>query len=1153
MKGVDKQEQEHEDRHKLGKEYEHNPNLIENENDNDNENNNSNDSSQMIPPLEPNYKTQSLTLENDIRIFIVSLSLGIAIFLLFMGLGIFLTIYKSTMFGKIFLAMSVFALIIIIFNLISVCLFKKKFEFFVKKGQESRTDIEILEQGESYEELLKSTESSLMNLGLYLIMTLIVIFAIFAVSCISFNNQMKSEVNVYANNRNAWKEVYQTYTYSNVIWFLTGFMIGLGIISLVTCGYLSYLFYLAFKILGFFHIYQKIVQFLSMLFLQLGIAFLYLTVYSNRFKDLSIINPSLPEWIPIALLVCSIIVIGVAICGYVGATTKSTSWLIFTCVATGLFNSMFIVIAFCSVISAHSLEKFSDTQCPAFVDYFNQNYIQLNNQCDKYTETNTDFTKLNCPKERIVKAWEINLNDPLISSNNDKKESYGCINISCCYKVYNFVQIFWNYISLFCFCLIAFGLVLIGTSFYLITLLEQKVSVGVEEKASQYFVYCFVGIVTVFFIVLLSKIKKSEYSPSYSIQFVSANLSNTYGIDTLFLPYSVQKDNTTQLHHLYETVKNQIKSRSILMEDTSMCRTETCNLLQYQVTVKSETVRMKVNQTLALKNQIEAVISDNDLKVVLTSLYFQVSYLYPDLIIFESVCQLEKKMTTVVISATGMDQYLSLGPSFVQLKKTQMGMRARTEINSGLDAKKSSNKDEREEDLHLYFPEINGDVNVTQINMSKVKIGKTYYFFNEQIDFSLIDGDKTQTFKGIVYVPSPDHKLSASPNHQITMQYPNFQSCKKEIITTNSEGEFTLKDIPVLKNYIINEVKLYFDNNELIKTINVGGAGYEQRTQLPIILLQKNNDLVFADENLQNLYSFTSNIIDAVTLKPIEHAICTVYEGEIYVPNTKSNTTKYDIAKLEIFATIQTDENGSITITKLLKEVYTISIQKEFYYKEIITVNPKSKIYSIPLTPMIYSKNQFRIVLTWPKGPTDLNLFSYFKVTQTMQCEVFFGNRNCQRMIMNSNNYNNGTQGVQVITIEEVGNYNYGFAVSQFNINDNPKKRNETKAKGAEKEAPKWEYPSFMRNFTSAQEEESDILPSEASLSIYLSNYQMKVYSVSLKNIKKISNKDNKMIWWYAFCFNGNEGIKSLKVINKFSDTKPNFQMCSINEVEEDN
>lgn len=204
---------------------------------------------------------------------------------------------------------------------------------------------------------------------------------------------------------------------------------------------------------------------------------------------------------------------------------------------------------------------------------------------------------------------------------------------------------------------------------------------------------------------------------------------------------------------------------------------------------------------------------------------------------------------------------------------------------------------------------------------------------------------------------------------------------------------------------------------------------------------------------------------------------------------------------------------------------------------DIIQNNDQS---SYQLTQRV-NAGQIRFVLSWPNAPKDLDIHSIFKVSRYTQCEVYFGERECLGMTLDTDNLKGGKNGVETITIDTLGNYIYIFVVNKyFDVSDG-----ETAAGD---------------NFIN-QEETSKTTPinnsipniplsqSKATLSIYTSEFKGPLHVANVptfnqENLLDPGKEDSSYIWWIAFCMDGSVGIDSLKTVNLLSTEKPPKTYC---------
>ncbi len=1095
-----------------------------------NENNkNLNDSTENLRPRDSefskrNSKQKPKSTNYNITKFIIVLSIASVIFIINVSLGSMIWANKKSFFGKIFCILGIIGFGTCIFNLISVIFFRKKFNTFKKEFKNSVTEIELIQQGNLYDNLLKSTESSLMNLGMYLLLLDILLNLIYCLAVISFTTLIIPEVNSLANNTYQWSIAYEKMTYEEIIKYLQIFNAVFGFLSALSVGILSYLFYISFTILGYFHIYQKIVQFTSMLYLQIGIALLYLSIWFKHFKDLAFIDEQFVHWLPKAVLISSIIVIFVSLIGYTGAVNKSIAWLIPTCIITTLFLSMFMVFCFISVISGHSLNEYSDMKCPIFLSYFNHKYTNDNLSCQKYVSTSFSIEDLNCPKERIVTNWEYELKTEL--SNNDKKIKYGCINMSCCYEIYNFIQSFHNYLTMICFITEFFGLVFLGTLLYLINLIQQKGAYSVDEKTSQYFIYLFVGIIGGFFAYLIIKMNVPSFSPSFSTKFTDRKNDKDNINDLLFTPMSIIKKNSSSYTRTLDLLESTKERKYTIVENKKNCASRGCNKVKYTANLTSD--------------NFEIIVDEDKMKD------FNLYYSFPN----ESnhnnlIVKGDKNILNGIIKSIDIKNKLKCEIDLheIHFKVTANAISQNNKDKSFIQLNNKKSK-------AIYSINNLDEETIITIDMSLIYSDEEYVIFNKDIDFSIANYDKTQKIEGEIYEYNNNNELEPAKNQKITLSYKNFKNCEKIETETNDKGYFNITNIPILKSNLLNEVKLSFGDNELKKIVLIGGIGISNTINLNRIILQKNY-FVNVDNDENSYFSFSSYVVDSISIAPISNATVSIFEGDIYFPNFKSNETSYNYETLNneyLIRTTHTDNKGYFEFKENLKNsIYTLLISQIGFYKTVELINIKNKtneknrdILSFSLTPILDKKSELEIILDWKKNPIDLNLFAFFKQSDTFQCEVYFGNYKCLKTSIENINYNNGTQGSQIMKFEKLGKYIYTIAVNQFKVNDNPIARNEIKVEGAENKAPEEKYPDFIRKYTYINDH-IYLKNSNATIKLFVPEFEREIYKISMEDIFQ---DDNKNKWWIPFCINGEKGIKSIKYINKFVEEQPDYSFC---------
>jgi hypothetical protein len=181
------------------------------------------------------------------------------------------------------------------------------------------------------------------------------------------------------------------------------------------------------------------------------------------------------------------------------------------------------------------------------------------------------------------------------------------------------------------------------------------------------------------------------------------------------------------------------------------------------------------------------------------------------------------------------------------------------------------------------------------------------------------------------------------------------------------------------------------------------------------------------------------------------------------------------------------------------------------------------------MTPIV-EKGKMRFVLSWPYAPRDLDIHSLFKISKFSKCEVYFGKRDCAGTVLDVDNFNGGSNGVETITINTLGQYIYTFAVHKFVQQDPAKKEDEKTDPGAK-------IPNIP------------LSKSKAKISVYSSEfkgpiYQLEIPSFSDNNLIEKGKSEDDYTWWMGFCLDGKKGLNSLALVNKLTTEKPNYTLC---------
>ena len=212
--------------------------------------------------------------------------------------------------------------------------------------------------------------------------------------------------------------------------------------------------------------------------------------------------------------------------------------------------------------------------------------------------------------------------------------------------------------------------------------------------------------------------------------------------------------------------------------------------------------------------------------------------------------------------------------------------------------------------------------------------------------------------------------------------------------------------------------------------------------------------------------------------------------------------------------------------------------------------NKTKPLLTISMTPLVEA-GQLRFVLSWPFGPKDLDLHSFFSISRFSKCEVYFGQRDCVGTSLDTDNFNGRSNGVETITINLLGNYIYTFAVNKYVDLTNGQAEGDTTVSGQE------ESNTLQVEIVDKDNgiPDSTLSQSTAKISVYSFGYKGPIFVLVVPTFRPenliVSTEDGSGIndeksynWWLAFCLNGTTGFNSLTPVNKLSTDIPSNTYC---------
>ena len=101
----------------------------------------------------------------------------------------------------------------------------------------------------------------------------------------------------------------------------------LGALSIIFSVYIVIALIFSLRLFNDYRKWQTVIQFLCILYVQLGFICVYLGVYAFRAKSISQMGSDMPEWVPTGLMVVAIIAIVKGVVGLFASFFENTNFL----------------------------------------------------------------------------------------------------------------------------------------------------------------------------------------------------------------------------------------------------------------------------------------------------------------------------------------------------------------------------------------------------------------------------------------------------------------------------------------------------------------------------------------------------------------------------------------------------------------------------------------------------------------------------------------------------------------------------------------------------------------------------------------------------------------------------------------------------------
>ena len=945
-----------------------------------------------------------------------------------------------------------------------------------------------------------------------------------------YKNNIKIDIRGKGYDKNKWKYFFQDKTFSQVIkefdkiYSIFMAFCWLSIILIIII--------LSFFIYNFasYQFWKRIIQNFSLLFGQTSFFILNISAYCFQFRHITFLGEYNMTWSITGLLVI----------GSIGVIMSYYSYWIFYSENkkhVKIFNYLCIIFFIATAVFAAEVKaiglKFDDykkASCNDIFKFISEDYLMKNNDCSsKYLFNYNSLNEMVCPKERIMINWELTE-----KKSDEDKLIFGCINQSCCLKVYCKLKTGFNFQEILAFNeLILYILLFIAGKY-----MEYKIDIMIEEEIIEKFN----NLITISFTILLYVINLAIiiYRAPTSRQSILNDIEGNEIdkeltiINKGWLSVTDQNILIAKSNELWDEFSYNNSFRLDIIKDYNE---SIFNLEYYEYNLYSEDVDILINNEYERANDIP---------------YYDYKELSSNKINF-------KAKTNIV---NYMYNYFNFNPysPFTQNNTLLISLNATFSINH--DKININTELERITDISDVF--INSDIIEDEITITQDLILMNY---NAALDKSninlftnkkfLIDNTNNPNITSF-YIEGNIFNDTGSSFINIYNYYYKNEPIYSE--KTNIYGEFSIGpfyyyeknsfsfDLVLLiykakKKIEDNTYEINNEYNNYTATIKIGGFGFNPN--YPFSLMKN----VLLPKKINQKYTIEGYVFDNNDNSPLEEVFIKLYKGNKIIQIKDVLDRSNDYSDKNYIIQVSTSEEGSFNINVESNGQYTLVYVKEDYFIEtqnIIIEDTNIKVNNIGLIKL-FNAGKIVAKLEWDNNPPDLDLFCRFQVSNFIDekklyyCYIFFGNRRCIDTIYPLDNKRGGKNGSEIIELDIVSDYNYLFYIRKYFDISNNTAINEFRIDDIEDDLD--DNKDIQKDiFTYYSKNDEFVHNSDAKLSLYVNGLRIPAIIINVPNENKAENKYN---YWAGFCFNGKKGLEALKIINKFYEKEPPKNICN--------
>jgi len=767
----------------------------------------------------------------------------------------------------------------------------------------------------------------------------------------ALKKEAKSYVTALGQDASEWQKVFKDSNYPDIESSMNTVVIVIGISSLSMIALIIGILVFSFCVVNSFRFRQTMVQYFCLIFFSIGAILLYIALFANIFKDTANVHNSMPVWVPLSLFACAVIAITFAIFGYIAIQAKAKFSIRLFCFITVISS---IVICACSVYAflySDKLETIFNGQCKVILNIIPEDFLIENAICGKKYVTVKTFEPKDCPKERILLAWDRKLKivEKIQAENTNSTQNatshiqkvedlFGCYDNLCCTASYNMIASKSNYMKLIAASLFVAGVLCALGSYSVFDDLElrsdnnyNKNNNSIEADLVDFEGKRFCTFANVILLLLLLTVFGVSFWAIYTlprkpIQDPSSNVlpdpsENTKVSTDFVVNKHLNKTVLERIKVIREYLKNETK-----FEEKKACG-ENCPVLRYYFELSSEDGEFTRNKTADWKNLIMkqdgyegnkyVVKFEGDSRVLNTLMeFFEFSHkcpMLPSKIRFKISGEVNPPPTFFIQNKMNSISYSEI---FSEQKNTIKGG---NDNNNDIYNKDSNNNKNfafknmptnsgglpNHQTASVPFNSFVSLKSTGVIDYSTLKVGEKFELMNKTIDYSFVS-ETSQVIKGKVFKREDSKTDSPIKGAEVLIENLDFPQCSSYKLYTDEKGEFTSPKLFIFNEKMKSSYRVtvnVFQLSVYTRTVFIGGLGASAEIDLGNILLWSVSIVELAD--------LSATVLNSINNEPIENVRVSIYQGFIEFNNEElvekkplpffAKTAKFAKSFLEIY------------------------------------------------------------------------------------------------------------------------------------------------------------------------------------------------------------------------------------------------------------